>query len=303
VLAGILASTAALYREFFRMVLLAHRRPIEVLSCDAVYVVFLVTGAFLATYSPLPAATAILTLGLAAAVGGGMLSRAMWRHEPWKIDGAQTIVREIIPLGAWSISGSAIDWVFNQGYTYLVASMLNVQAVAALAATRLLVMPVNLLSTGVSQIMLPTASGWLRVHGPRNLYRRLLLVSVVLSFLILCYFGIMWAVRDWIFLHVLKKELKGRDTLLFLWCLIFFGLMLRDQLAHMLVVRGRMRQMSSVTLLSAAVALTASYLAIQQFGAAGALLGILLGQYVSLMGIAILTWIESRRPEPNPEGG
>lgn len=297
--AAILAAAATLYREFFRMVLQCLRRPIDVLLCDAVYVVLLTGGAYLATYATLPAAAASLTLALAAMVGGSLLARALWRHEPWNIGGAPTIVRDIAPLGAWSVSGAAVHWGFSQGYTYLVAGLLDVQAVAALAATRLLLMPVNLLSTGISQMMLPTASQWLHEHGAHKLFRRLLLFCLALSGAVLFYEALMWMLRDWLFTNVLKKQFAERDPLLLLWCLIFLAMMLRDQLAHLLVVRGRMRAMSTLTLGSAVLALTTSYLAIRQMGASGALIGVLTGEVVNVGGIAILAWIERNRPVPD----
>jgi O-antigen/teichoic acid export membrane protein len=297
VLAGVFAAMATLYREFFRMVLLCLRRPIEVLMCDATYVVLLVGGAFLATFSPYPAPTAALTLGIAAAAGGSLLGRALWRHEPWLIGGA-SVVREIAPMGAWSMSGSAVHWAFSQGYTYLVAALLDVRVVAALAATRLLLMPVNLLSTGIGQMMLPTASRWLHLYGARQLYRRLLLFCLGLALVVLCYDGVMWLLRDWIFTHVLKKEFDERDALLLYWAAIFMVMMFRDQLMHLLVVRGRMRQLSTLTLCSAALALTISYLAIPRLGAVGALIGVLVGEVTNVGGIASLTWIERNRPVP-----
>jgi O-antigen/teichoic acid export membrane protein len=295
-LAAVLAAAATLYREFFRMVLQCLRRPIEVLLCDAVYVVLLTGGAYLATYATLPAAAASLSLAVAAIVGGSLLARALWRHEPWNIAGAPTIARDIAPLGAWSVSGAAVHWGFSQGYTYLVAGMLDVKVVAAIAATRLLLMPVNLLSTGISQMMLPTASQWLHQHGARKLYRRLVLFCLALSVAVLFYEGLMWLLRDWIFATVLKKQFAERDTLLFLWCAIFLAMMLRDQLAHLLVVRSRMRQMSTLTLASALLALTTSYVAIRQLGASGALIGVLTGEVVNVAGVAILAWLERTRP-------
>lgn len=299
-LAGVIAAAATLSREFFRMVLMAYRQPIEVLLSDLAYVVFLVGGAFLATLSPLPAATAVLTLSLAGAVGGTMLARALWRHEPWKIDGARGIFREIAPTGSWSVSGAGIHWAFNQGYTYLVAGLLDVQAVAAIAATRLLLMPVNLLSTGMFQIVLPTASKWLHQHGAARLFRRLLLLCAGLSALAVCYFGLMWNLRDWIFGHVFKKQFAHRDALLVLWSLIFLGMLLRDQLAPLLVARERLAQMTILVALSATLALAVSYLAIGQIGAPGALAGVLTGEMVNVLGIAILSGMEIGRPTLGP---
>ena len=47
---------------------------------------------------------------------------------------------------------------------------LDVAAVAAFAATRLLVMPINLLSSGIGTLMLPLASGWMNAHGASVLH-------------------------------------------------------------------------------------------------------------------------------------
>ena len=296
VLAAVVAGMATLYREFFRMVLMGYRRPIDVLSSDLVYIVFFVAGAVLATVSPLPAATAVVTLALAAAIGGTQLAKALWRHEPWRIDGAPGILREMAPVGAWSVAGAEIHWAFSQGYTYLVAASLDIQTVAALAATRLLLMPVNLMSSGMFQMMLPTASSWLHQHGAATLHRRLLLFCAGVSVLAICYFGVMWLARDWIFAHVLRKDFAKRDTLLFLWFLIFLFMLLRDQLAPLLVARARLRQMTAITSVSAAIALTASYIGMGRFGAPGALVGVLIGEVLNVSGVAVLSSIESRRP-------
>ena len=79
---------------------------------------------------------------------------------------------------------------------------------AAIAATRLLLMPVNLLSQGISQMMLPTASQWLNDHSARRVFRRLLLFCAAAALASIGYCVVMWLMRDWIFSHVLKKQIE-----------------------------------------------------------------------------------------------
>jgi len=300
VLAGIVASMATLHREFFRMVLLAYRRPLDVIRSDSVYVTLMVVGALLATFSPLPAATAALTLGLAAAAGAILLSRALWRHDPWNIDGAQGILREFAPVGAWSVFGATVQWAFSQGYTYIVAGMLGVQAVAAIAATRLLLMPVSLLSSGLFQIMLPTATRWMHVHGAPRVFRRLIWFCSGVGLLTLCYCAVMWELRDWIFTTILKKQFDQRDQLLLLWCLVFLLIVLREQLVCILVARSRFPQLSTLTAFSAVLSLATGYGAMQRLGVIGGLLGVATGELVNVVGIVLLTRAESRRLVPAP---
>ena len=298
VVAAALTATATLNREFFRSVLLAYRRPQDVLRADLVYVVLMAIGVVVAILTPFPAAVAVLTLGAAALAGGNLLRRALGRHEPWDIRGMPGILRAIAPIGAWSTAGAGIHWAFNQGYSYLIAGTLGVSAVAAIAATRLLMMPVNLLSTGMGSLMLPMAARWLHNHGPASVLKRLALFTLGLSCAALLYFGIMWLLRDWIFDSILHKHFEDRDTLLGLWICVFLMIMFRDQMIWLLIARERFRPLAGLTAASAGVALSVSYLAMVRVGVSGALIGILVGESVQVGGIVIMSLREAGRPTP-----
>jgi O-antigen/teichoic acid export membrane protein len=300
VVAAAATATATLNREFFRSVLLAHRRPQDVLRADLVYVALMAIGVICAILSPYPAVIAVLTLGVAAIGGGNLLRRALGRHESWNIHGMPGILRAIAPIGAWSTAGAGIHWAFNQGYSYLIAGTLGVSAVAAIAATRLLMMPVNLLSTGMGSLMLPMAARWLHNHGPASVLRRLALFTLGLSLAAMVYFGIMWLLRDWIFAEILHKNFADRDLLLGLWICVFLMIMFRDQMIWLLIARERFRPLAGLTGASAVVALTVSYLAMLRLGVSGALVGILVGESVQVAGIVIMSLRESARPTVPP---
>jgi O-antigen/teichoic acid export membrane protein len=295
VLAAAAAVLATLFREFFRMVLLGYRKPLQVLGADAVYVVLLLGGALLATMTAAPAAVAGLTLAFAALIGGLFCSRALWRFEPWNIHGAPGILLAITPLGAWATTGAAAHWLFSQGYNYLVAAVLHVPAVAALAATRLTIMPVTLVSSGIGTMMLPTTAAWLNIHSAPTVLRRLLLFALGLSVASICYFGVIWFTRDWLFAHVLKRNFPQRDTLLLLWFAVSLMTLLRDQLLYLLSARQRFRLMTTLTLVSALFSILLSYVCMRYFGVIGALLGILAGELLNVIGLVVLSAIESQR--------
>src|SRR5665213_1116101 len=94
VFAAIFAALATLYREYFRMVLLAYRIPLKAFQVDVFYVLLLCGGVYAATLGDTPAMTAALALGVAAVVGGWLLSGMVRRHEGWVIDGAPHILKE-----------------------------------------------------------------------------------------------------------------------------------------------------------------------------------------------------------------
>jgi len=291
-LAGVAASLAILHRECLRLVLFAHRRPQDVLRTDLLYVALMLAGVFAATRTGEAAVFAVAALGLAALASSALLSRALRRHEPWAQTAAPGLLQSVAPLAGWSTAGAAMHWTFSQGYVYLVAATLDVTAVAAIAATRLLLMPVNLLSTGIGSLMLPLATGWLDRHGAALLRRRLALFAAGMAAATAVYFAVLWLERDWVFAVLLRKQFAQRDSLLLLWGVLFLVMVVRDQFAYLIAAQQRFRALTLLTMASAALSLLASYAGMRQFGAPGALGGMLVGELISLGGILLL----SRQP-------
>ncbi len=294
--ATVAAALPMLLREFFRMALFIYRRPHDVLRADVLYALLAIGGALIATHSPAPAATVMCALALAALLGGASLTRALRRREAWSDSGESGLMRSMAALGAWSAAGAAIHWAYTQGYSYLVAGALDVSAVAAIAATRLVLMPVNLLSTGIGSLLLPAAFTWSNEHSAATVLRRLVLAAFAVAALSLCYCGIMWLLRDWIFDKVLRQQFARRDLLLLLWSAIFLLMVFRDQLLYLLIARARFRSLTALTLACAALSLTISYVAMRQVGMPGALLGLLIGEFANVLGIVVLSWREVTRP-------
>jgi O-antigen/teichoic acid export membrane protein len=161
-------------------------------------------------------------------------------------------------------------------------------------------MPINLLSSGLSQSMLPTAARWLHDHGATRVLRRLLWFSCGVVLLALCYCAVMWGTREWIYAVILKKQFESRDQLLLLWCAIFLLTAFRDQIGHLLSVRLRFPQLGVLTLISATFSLALSYFAMLRLGVVGALIGLLLGECINVVGVLLLSHAEVRRPAPQP---
>jgi O-antigen/teichoic acid export membrane protein len=291
-----LTTHAALEREYLRSALMLYARPNAVLGADAVYALLLLVTAALSVWLFSPAApAALLGIGIASWVST-RLSHASFGHEPgWSETPAPNALAEVLPLGYWSAAGSATYWLFYQGYTYLTAIKLDVAAVAALAATRLLLMPVNLLATGVRQILMPTAAGWYREHGMQALLRKVALISLGLVVLMACYDVLLWLLRDWIIDTVLKKHIEQRDLLLAMWIVIFALAVVRDQIMMIFLVRERFRAMTMLTFSCALVSLGLSWWAMGRYGPVGSLIGLAGGELINLAGVVWLTGRQVRK--------
>jgi len=228
-------------------------------------------------------------MAAAAAIGGLLLARALWRHDPWHRHGAPGAFVKSVRLGVWAATGAVIHWLFSQGYTYIVAARLDVSAVAAIAATRLLLSPLGVFSLGINSVMYSSSTLWLKQHGSRGLLRRLLTFTFGMACAAIAYVAAMWLVRDWIFLHILKRDYPHRDLLLGLWSLVFFCTVIRDQLIFLQIAKGHFKQLAGLTFLCAVLGLTVAFIATGRFGAAGGLLGLVAGEIGYVVGVMVLT--------------
>lgn len=285
---SVVAMAAALNREYFRMVLHAHRRASDVFRGDLVYALLLILGILLATATPRPAVFAAAAVVGGAAVAAAVLARSLHRLEPWDSQGAPGILRRIAPLAAWSTAGAAIHWLVSQGYAALAAATLDISAVAAIAATRMLAMPVTVLSLGIGSLMLPVTAQWLIEWDISMVLKRLSWLALALASVAACYFGVLWLLRDWVFETILNTTFVQSDLLLVLWAVTFVLMAGNQQLLWLLIARARFRALTALAAVSAAVALSCSYVSMLHIDGAGAPLGILVGELINTVGIAFL---------------
>ncbi|MDO9452824.1 MAG: hypothetical protein Q7J29_08175 [Stagnimonas sp.] len=288
--AFVITTHTAIEREYLRSSLMLYSRPQAVLAVDAVYSAVLLVGAFAAVLLVKPAAPATIgAIALASVAGSWAARRSFGRSPGWASEDAPTALKEILVLGYWAAVGSVIYWICNYGYNYVTAMKLDVATVAAIAATRLLLMPVNLLTAGVKSLLMPTAATWYNELGMRELVRRMLFFTFGLLVLMGLYDGLLWVLRDWVIDVVLKKNIADRDALIGLWILVFFIAVVRDQLQTVLLIRERFKSLAWVAAGSAVFSLSFSWWAMDHYGMVGAVMGLVAGELLNLIGTAVLT--------------
>lgn len=308
-LAGALAASMQLGREFFRRVLFGHGLALRVARHDAQYALGLVGGAGAVSLwlgsglrgeRPMALSLGLAMVLLLAGIGlasAWRLARSARAHESWTARARPRLwADEIAPLALWSGTGAVIQWVLSQGQLYLVAAVLDVSQVASIAAVRTLLMPANLLSAGIGSMMLPRTVSWLGRLDPDEVRRRVSVLALGVTGLSLAYAGLLWWGRDWVFLHVLHRSWPQGETLLLLWAATVLVTGARDQLAGLVAAQGRFRALTLLTLVCALAALAAGGWALARLGVIGALVGLLVGEGLSLVGVIVLM----RRPAAAP---
>lgn len=288
---GLLAMVTLLRREFMRQTLLALRRAHAILRADLLYALIAVSGALAAYFLPSWAAPPVALLGLAA----GAVSSRTWLQQAIHREfvppfGRQAgLLQEMAPLALWATSGAALFWLYTQGFLYLVAVKLGAAAVAALAATRLLLMPMNLLSSGLGGLLAPAAAGWLPVVGRAGLLRRLSGIALAMGLVTALWVAILYHWRELLFPLLFRQPVVHAGALVLAWGAVYVSMALRDQLGYLLTALGRYRQLTTLTALATVTAL-ASCLAGMFWlpDPRGAMVGIVAGEAVSLVGILVL---------------
>jgi O-antigen/teichoic acid export membrane protein len=101
--------------------------------------------------------------------------------------------------------------------------------------------------------------------------------------------------RDWVTGTLIRTTIPDRDALILLWAACAGVGTLRDMLQCGVLALGRLKPMATITGLSSVVSLLIMWFGIQRYGVPGAVLGILVGEALSLLGVIWLLWHSARR--------
>jgi O-antigen/teichoic acid export membrane protein len=194
--------------------------------------------------------------------------------------------KEMRPLAVWATIGALTYWIYNQSYNYVLASRIDLKAVADVNAARLLLMPTIVLTVGVKTLLVPTAAAWLAESDVGRLIRRLLLFATGIALIDVVYCATLWIFRDTVAQDLMHKTIGNRDLLLLLWALLSMIALYRDLLQTGVFALQKFRSLAGITALSAVVSLSIMWFGIPSWGAPAALIGQVAGETINLVGVA-----------------
>jgi O-antigen/teichoic acid export membrane protein len=286
---GIAACWTALQREYLRGVLLIYGRPESMLRADLINVGVLLTGALIAVYGPRPAVLwAVAALIVSALAGSATARRSLTKDPGFETGDSTPFWKEMRPLAVWATVGAMTYWIYNQSYNYVLASRINLTAVADVNAARLLLMPTIVLTVGIKTLLVPTAASWLAESSVGRLIRRLLLFATGIALIDVVYCVFLWIFRDLLSHDLMHKTIGNRDMLLVLWAILSLIALYRDLLQTGLFALRQFRSLAGVTALSATFSLTIMWFGLKSWGPAAALIGQVAGETINLGGVIVL---------------
>lgn len=283
---GVAAAWATVERDYLRCILLIYARVHTIIAVDAIYAVVLLAGMIWAAFGfGKPTIWIVIAMAAAAWACAAASSRALAGNPGWVDADAKPMWREMRPLGTWALVGAVIYWVFGRSYNYVLASRLDLTAVAGVNAVRLMVVPALLITTGLQSILPPLAASWLAEIGLGRLARRLLGLVLVIAAGDLLYFGLIWILRDWVTGHLLHKHIADRDPLFLLWAGFTLVALVREVIVCAVYALGELKWLARQVALSAAVALCLMWFSMPYWGSPAIIMGLIIGEALNVAGI------------------
>jgi glycosyltransferase involved in cell wall biosynthesis len=122
----------------------------------------------------------------------------------------------------WALPSVVVSWLYSNAYVYVVDALLSHNAVADLAASRLLLVPISLLVIGWSSAFRPRASK-LFAEGDIPQIDRFLRTSLLAAAFICTLYGIiLWLMMPLLVSHVLSSKYVGLEPMVLAWLVFFF---------------------------------------------------------------------------------
>lgn len=299
--ATVLAGWTVLSRDYLRGAALVQARPELNLIADLPYsVILLATAAIAAWMLPHPAAFAVAGLALAGAVASHKLRRGLQLTAPETPGAASSYWRQMMPLSKWAAIGALSFWVFAQGSNYVLAATLDIEAVAAVNAARLLLMPAMLLTIGIKGQLLTLSARWLSELGLQVMLRRLTVVIFGIGTMICTYVLVLWLFRDWITHTAFRKTIPDLDALLLLWSGVTLISMTRDLYQSGLMAQERLKPLAWFCVAGSVVSVSVILATVDTLGARGAVIGLIAAEGLGLIGVLVLTLRAARRAPVSP---
>ncbi len=295
-----------LLRDFFRSQEYAHLSPDIALRRDGVFAVVAILSVVILSYlGSIRALPAFVVLGIAAAcVSFGPAGHSLGQGLNWSVTAGA--YRSSWGCSCWALLGALTSWAQSYAYVYIPYALSGAQEVGYLAAARLMIMPVSLLSQSWSNLYRPLASRHLAQRQERAARKLFRLSSAILGTILVLYTSLVLFALNVLPARVLPQRYVGVDRYLLLWAGVVLLQIVRSNLSSLLQAQLAFRSLAIYGAVVAAVSVGVTVVLVHLLGSIGSLVGLSLGELLLTLGLALQ--LRQRRdrsevivvPEPIP---
>jgi len=270
-------------REFVRQVLFTRLRPGAVLLNDGLYGVGLIAAILsLRARGWLEAPTIFQAM---AGVAGGALALGVIQIREYLTRRPQPLgktIRRNWAFGKWSVANALSSAGMGQAFMFIVAAFAGPVAVASLEVSRLLVAPLNIVRTAITNVAIPKASRLFsrEGRGGMNPFIRRAAAVLIVIFLVYCAFLL---VSPGTVLHLVYGDrYSGIELTIRLWAVVFLGMALRTLPGIGLSAMRRPDLLFKTSVLAAVATIGAAWGLVPTLGVTGGMIAAILGELLCL---------------------
>lgn len=184
--------------------------------------------------------------------------------------------------GKWSLPGVLATWGQNNAFIYLSGLLISIEATATLAAIRLLLMPTNIIASGLTSVYKPVWAH--KIESDFNSVRSSTLkLCAFICIVLLAYISTLALAWEYIITYIFGGKINAELNILFLWGAVFTLQIIRSRESNILQLLEDFKYLTVVGVPASIVCLIISLTSTMKFGASGALYGIIVSELIMIM--------------------
>jgi len=272
-----------LSKEFIRTLNFVIMDTYAILKMDLFNVIIVLIGMSLLVYCDIVSnLTAIVVLG------AGYLAAYFFakRKSPYPSSQNNKSIKESLKenwnYGKWALLGTTCSLAQDRGYIYIVSILLGLATLADISAARLFLMPIGLLNLSCAKIVISKGSKNLSLNK-NNEFRKFVFYFISILLIIWLFYFLFIVLTSNLIIGFLGEKYINTKDLILLWGVFFFVYTIRFQLCTALAVYKQFKELAKIDILVSTLTITSCFLLAFTIGRSGALLALILGEFVAMI--------------------
>ena len=272
-----IGSFGILNREFLRSYFFAEEEPIKVLKLDFYYGV-IYAGLILITYLliGINVPLIIFFMGLASGFDSLIINKRLKFN--FNLQNIKESYLENWQISKWSLIGITVTQLQGYSYLYVIGGLLGSNAVADVSASRLLLLPVGLITNGWGNVIRPYGAKLREQNQLKRFFKNLIFAGISFPILILIVSIVLYFSSGILLKMVFTKDYQTVFDYLFYWAVLSSVGFLRANASYGLQVVKKFKSLALFNGVTMIITITLAFILTNQFQIKGALIASLCGE-------------------------
>ncbi len=280
-------SGLVLNRDFMRRYLYVLLKPRLAFTLDFIVAIIVVGGVAVVGFDlvgtevkPFAAALYFILAGFSTFFVFFMISelRALAKRLPSQASATKSAFLESWEHGRWGLVGMTITFLQSQSYIFVLAAILDHEAIGEANAARMAIAPMFVVISGIMAFFLPKLAYWRAEHGDKAIIDRAKKMAYPLIAVVALYCLVVGAMADFFVFYALGEQYVGAESLVWLWLVFLLVQTIRIPQSLTLQALREFKILAQCNIIPSIVTIIASIVLTSYFGVLGGVTALLLGE-------------------------